>query len=93
MAVLDRRELVNLLPALPLPDAAAQAYGEIRADLERKGGMNNDLWIAAHALASGLTLVTNNEDEFWRVRGLKVPKLDGVGCAKPSGDLSLGPLS
>jgi len=33
---------------------------------------NNDLWIAAHALTSGLTLVTNNEKEFRRVRELKV---------------------
>jgi tRNA(fMet)-specific endonuclease VapC len=33
---------------------------------------NNDLWIAAHAVAAGLTLVTNNEKEFRRVRGLKV---------------------
>jgi tRNA(fMet)-specific endonuclease VapC len=41
---------------------------------ERKGQMigNNDLWIAAHAKAAGLTLVTNNEREFRRVRGLKV---------------------
>jgi tRNA(fMet)-specific endonuclease VapC len=33
---------------------------------------NNDLWIAAHALASNLTLVTNNEREFRRVPALKV---------------------
>jgi tRNA(fMet)-specific endonuclease VapC len=33
---------------------------------------NNDLWIAAHAVVAGLTLVTNNENEFRRVRGLKV---------------------
>jgi tRNA(fMet)-specific endonuclease VapC len=33
---------------------------------------NNDLWIAAHALASELTLVTSNENEFRRVRGLKI---------------------
>src|SRR6266404_5641572 len=54
--------------------AAAEAYGTMRAELERKGQMigNNDLWIAAHAKASGLTLVTNNEREFRRVRGLKV---------------------
>jgi len=67
------RELVHLLPALPLPESAAETYGSIRADLESKGEMigNNDLWIAAHALASGLTLVTNNEKEFRRVRGLK----------------------
>jgi tRNA(fMet)-specific endonuclease VapC len=30
------------------------------------------LWIAAHAKAAGLALVTNNEREFRRVRGLKV---------------------
>jgi len=68
------RELVHLLPALPLPESAAETYGSIRADLESKGEMigNNDLWIAAHALASGLTLVTNNEKEFRRVREVKV---------------------
>ena len=67
-------ELVQVLPALPLPQHAAETYGAIRAELEAKGEMigNNDLWIAAHALASGLILVTNNEKEFRRVRGLKV---------------------
>ena len=41
---------------------AAEAYGRIRAELEAKGETmgNNDLRIAAHAVASGLTLVTNN---------------------------------
>jgi tRNA(fMet)-specific endonuclease VapC len=74
-AALERlRELTYLLPALPLPERAAETYGSIRAELEAKGEMigNNDLWIAAHALASGLTLVTNNLKEFRRVRGLKV---------------------
>ena len=68
------RELVGVLPAAALPETAADAYGTIRADLESKGQMigNNDLWIAAHALAAGLILVTNNEKEFRRVRGLKV---------------------
>ena len=75
VAALERlHELVNLLPALSLPESAAEAYGTIRAKLEAKGEMigNNDLWIAAHAMAAGLTLVTNNEKEFRRVRGLKV---------------------
>ena len=74
-AALERlRELVQWLPALPLPETAAEAYGHIRAYLATKGEMigNNDLWIAAHALASGLILVTNNEREFRRVRGLKM---------------------
>jgi tRNA(fMet)-specific endonuclease VapC len=67
-------ELIHWLPALPLPEAAAETYGTVRAELAAKGEMigNNDLWIAAHAVAAGLTLVTNNEKEFRRVRGLKV---------------------
>jgi tRNA(fMet)-specific endonuclease VapC len=75
VAALERlRELVQLLPALSLPESAAEAYGSIRAELESKGEMigNNDLWIAAHAVVAGLTLVTNNESEFRRVRGLKI---------------------
>jgi tRNA(fMet)-specific endonuclease VapC len=73
-AVERLRELTHLLPALPLPESAAETYGDIRADLEAKGEMigNNDLWIAVHALAADLTLVSNNENEFRRVRGLKL---------------------
>jgi tRNA(fMet)-specific endonuclease VapC len=68
------RELIQLLPALAMPETAAENYGAIRADLEKRGEMigNNDLWIAAHALAAKLILVTNNEREFRRIRGLKV---------------------
>ena len=70
LELLDR--LVTLLPALPLPLEAGAAYGTIRADLERRGEVigNNDLWIAAHALAAGLTLATNNTREFARIGGL-----------------------
>jgi tRNA(fMet)-specific endonuclease VapC len=74
-AALDAvREFVRLVPPLPMPEKAGELYGSIRADLEAKGEMigANDLWIAAHALASGLTLVTNNEKEFRRVPELKV---------------------
>ena len=74
-AALDQlRELMHWLPALPLPAAAAEAYGTIRHELASRGEMigNNDLWIAAHAVVAGLTLVTNNESEFRRVRGLKI---------------------
>jgi tRNA(fMet)-specific endonuclease VapC len=68
------RELIQLLPALSLPETAAETYGKIRAELESKGQMigNNDLWIGVHAVAAGLTLVTNNEKEFRRVPGLKI---------------------
>jgi len=73
------RELLTLLPALALPETAAEAYGKIRAELESKGEMigNNDLWIAAHAVAARLILVTNNEREFRRVRELKVQNWAG----------------
>jgi tRNA(fMet)-specific endonuclease VapC len=58
---------------MELPSEAGEFYGAIRAALEIKGEKigNNDLWIAAHAKAAGLTLVTNNEREFRRVGGLK----------------------
>ncbi len=67
-------ELTQFVPVLPLPEAAAESYGLIRGELETQGNRigNNDLWIAAHAKAEGLTLVTNNEREFRRVRGLKI---------------------
>jgi tRNA(fMet)-specific endonuclease VapC len=54
--------------------AAAQAYGAIRATLERAGQLigREDLFIAAQALANNFTLVTNNEQEFLRVPNLKV---------------------
>ncbi len=58
---------------LPLPLEAARRYAAVRAELQRVPPIgSNDLWIAAHALADDLTLVTNNEREFRRVRGLRV---------------------
>jgi tRNA(fMet)-specific endonuclease VapC len=59
---------------LPFDDAAAEAYGTVRTDLERRGELigSNDLLIAAHALSLGATLVSNNLGEFRRVAGLLV---------------------
>jgi tRNA(fMet)-specific endonuclease VapC len=61
--------LRRFLQVAQLPEAAPEAYGAIRAELEHQGRLigNNDLWIAAHAVASSLTLVTNNEKEFARI--------------------------
>jgi len=66
--------LMRVVEVLPLPTHAARVYGEIRAGLSVPGRLigPNDLWIAAHALAEGLVLVTNNEREFRRIRGLKI---------------------
>lgn len=67
-------EFVSLVPILPMLSECGNSYGKVRAELEKRGLPigNNDLWIAAHALASGLTLVTNNTKEFKRISRLKV---------------------
>ena len=67
-------EFKSFVPVLPIPENTGNTYGVIRASLESKGIPigNNDLWIAAHAKAATLTLVTNNEREFQRVPGLKI---------------------
>lgn len=74
--------LIAALPLLPMPVAAAREYGLIRAYLERTGQIvgGNDLWIAAHAIAEDLTLVTNNEREFRRVKGLKLENWSKPGA-------------
>ena len=61
-------------PRLPFDDAAAEAYGEIRAHLQRAGRLigGNDLLIAAIAYTNGLTLVTHNTAEFARVPNLPI---------------------
>ena len=59
---------------LDFADEAALHYAKIRADLKKRGKMigANDLFIAAHARSLGLTLVTNNTDEFERVPDLMI---------------------
>jgi tRNA(fMet)-specific endonuclease VapC len=62
---------INVLPF----DVSADAeYGGIRLKLEAAGKPigSNDLLIAAHAYATGATIVTANANEFKRIRGLKV---------------------
>ena len=71
-ATLD--EFLSRFELLDYPVDAAASYGRIRADLEGAGKPigNNDLLIAAHALAIGARVATSNTSEFERVRGLKV---------------------
>jgi len=67
-------DFCSRLTLLDYGQKAAAHYGDIRADLERKGtpiGVN-DLHIAGHARSEGLTLVTNNLKEFERVEGLRL---------------------
>jgi tRNA(fMet)-specific endonuclease VapC len=72
----DAAALAAFLPyveAVDFADDAAHHYAEIRADLKRRGTLlgANDLFVAAHARARGLVLVTNNTTEFQRVDNLE----------------------
>lgn len=62
------------ITTLPWNDAAADAYGPVRAALESAGtpigALNTQ--IAAHALIADLTLIAHNVGEFRRVAGLRV---------------------
>lgn len=72
--LLQVEDFVSRLEVLSYGDKAAAHYGDIRADLERKGtpiGVN-DLHIAGHARSEGLTLVSNNGREFERVVALRL---------------------
>lgn len=70
---LDESLLPNL-PVLPFDAAAARRYGEIRADLERRGTPigDADMRIASIALDRDLTVVTANVRHFERVPDLAV---------------------
>jgi tRNA(fMet)-specific endonuclease VapC len=65
-------EFLLRVTILPWDSKAAQEYGLLRAGLERAGQPvgNLDLLIAAHALAAGATLVTNDH-VFARIKNLK----------------------
>jgi tRNA(fMet)-specific endonuclease VapC len=68
------QSFIRDVPVELLGASAGEAYGEIRATLEKQGRLvgNNDLWIGAHALSLGLTVATNNEREFKRIPGLLI---------------------
>ena len=76
MAVEKNRIALSLflspLTVLEFHALAAEEYGNIRAELERKGTPIGpmDLLIAGHARSEGLVLVTNNTREFCRVEKL-----------------------
>ncbi|MFZ0601954.1 MAG: type II toxin-antitoxin system VapC family toxin [Roseiarcus sp.] len=64
--------VLSALDVVSFEAPADEAYGLIRARLERAGQPigANDLLIAAHAVAIGCAIVTDNESEFGRIEGL-----------------------
>jgi len=66
-------EFLADLMVLPWDSDAAREYGELRAQMERQGRSlgSIDMFIAAHALSIGATLVSSDA-AFKRVAGLKV---------------------
>jgi tRNA(fMet)-specific endonuclease VapC len=66
--------ILRVLDILPFQQPADKIYARLRTDLEIKGQIigGNDLLIAAHALALGRTIVTDNEREFARVSHLSI---------------------
>jgi tRNA(fMet)-specific endonuclease VapC len=72
MAALD--QFLLPLEVADFDQSAAIAYGQLRANLEKKGTLigSMDMLIAAHALSLGAVLITNNTREFQRVPNLKI---------------------
>ena len=67
-------DFLSRLVILDYDSQAASHYGNIYADLTKKGNVisENDMHIAGHARSRGLILVTNNLREFERVEGLRL---------------------
>lgn len=67
-------ELTSRLSLAPIDGRATRHYARIRCLLEKQGrGIGaNDTWIAAHALALGAIVVTDNVAEFSRVPDLPI---------------------
>ena len=71
----NRSALESLLEDImvaPFEAQAAKAYGPIRAAYKNRNRDALDKLIASHAVALGVTLVTNNEADFVNYAGLPV---------------------
>ena len=66
------RDFLGEVETLPLGERAAKVFAELRAQQLDAGRLTPsiDLWIAATAIAHGLTLVTHNTCDYERIPGL-----------------------
>jgi tRNA(fMet)-specific endonuclease VapC len=76
-AALD--DLLELIPAVAFDRESAHAYGPVRWAARERRRDAMDKLIAAHAIALGVTLVTNNEADFVAYPGLVVENWVGGG--------------
>lgn len=71
----ERRNLAALvedIPVVPFDAVAASAYGPIREATRERKKDHLDKLIAAHAVACGVVLVTNNERDFAAYPGVQL---------------------
>lgn len=64
--------LINRIPVLPFTESDAVSFGVLRAAVRDRNRDTMDRLIAAHAVSTGLVLVTNNEADFKDYPGLTV---------------------
>ena len=67
-------DVLSVFDVIPFNNEATHCFAEIKSDLEQKGTPIGpyDLLIAATVLAHNGILVTNNTQEFSRVKGLTI---------------------
>ena len=68
------RKLTDHINVIASDDAISEAFGKLKASLEKAGLIidDADMFVAACALVHGLTMVTNNTKHFRRIKGLKL---------------------
>jgi tRNA(fMet)-specific endonuclease VapC len=68
------QEFISLVNIIPFSYSEAKCAADIRVKLEKKGSLIGpyDILIAASAMANNNILVTHNQREFRRIRGLKL---------------------
>lgn len=66
--------LIEILPVINISPSIMDTFGELKASLEKRGMIldDMDLLIASTALTHNLVLVTNNEKHFRRINGLEI---------------------
>lgn len=64
--------LIDRIPALPFTQSDAESDGVLRCAVRDRSRNSMDRLNAAHALSTGVTLVTNNEADFKGYPGLVV---------------------